>query len=155
MIAVCLPGEAFAALYKCGNVFQDRPCDTTADQQVLKPSGRPMTPPPARVASVPVAGASAPASAAVAPVAAASAPTGPGSVRMSCFRAGEHAQLVQWKREGGASRDNQLSEVRSRRDAIDAASVIHQVYERKGSAIEIRKAIEAMCVQNGGVQAAR
>lgn len=44
---------ASAALFRCGNVFQDRPCESLEQQQVLTP-GRP-APPAARPAPPPAA----------------------------------------------------------------------------------------------------
>jgi hypothetical protein len=34
--AACFCAPASAGLYRCGNVFQDRPCDAGVDQQVLR-----------------------------------------------------------------------------------------------------------------------
>lgn len=35
--AACFALPAGAAMYRCGNVFQDRPCDAQVDQQVIRP----------------------------------------------------------------------------------------------------------------------
>lgn len=35
--AACLALPAGAAMYRCGNVFQDRPCDASVEQQVIRP----------------------------------------------------------------------------------------------------------------------
>jgi hypothetical protein len=43
-------GPAAAALYRCGSVFQDRPCDAGVQQPVLKPDGK-GAPAPAPAAS--------------------------------------------------------------------------------------------------------
>ena len=49
-------GPAAARMYRCGNAFQDRPCDDVEQQQVVKP-GRAL--PPALAASSPRGAASA------------------------------------------------------------------------------------------------
>lgn len=40
VLAALLSAPAQAALYRCGNAFQDRPCDAGVPQQQLRPSGR-------------------------------------------------------------------------------------------------------------------
>lgn len=49
MVAAALAWPAGAAMYRCGNVFQDRPCDDAATQQTIKPgkgAGKPVPRPP-------------------------------------------------------------------------------------------------------------
>ncbi|MEZ0308089.1 MAG: hypothetical protein ACAH21_09190 [Ramlibacter sp.] len=107
------------AVYKCGNVYQDRPCDEKGPQAHLTPGMRPAQ-------STTPAGAPA-AAAAGSPFAAA------------CARVGEEAQKVSWKREGGATREKQLAETPA------SANIIESVYRKRGSAPEIRAAVEAEC----------
>lgn len=119
--ALLLAGNAHA-LYRCGNVFQDRPCDGAA--------------PTAPALSAP---------------AQASPSPGAGATRSSpfaalCTRSGEYAQQVQWKREGGATLEQQLAAVPPGQRA-ELGPVVQSVYARRGSAPEIRAAIEAECVQ--------
>jgi hypothetical protein len=38
-LALCVAAPASAALYRCGNVFQDRPCEVQGQQEVLRPGG--------------------------------------------------------------------------------------------------------------------
>ena len=35
--AACLSAPAGAAMYRCGSTFQDRPCDSAAEQQTIRP----------------------------------------------------------------------------------------------------------------------
>lgn len=122
--AMLLAGPAHA-LYRCGNVFQDRPCDGAAPQQAAPSGGSTASP----GAGVPLA------STRASPHAAA------------CSRAGEHAQRIQWQREGGATMEKQLSELARGREREEIAAIIHSVYSRRGTAPEIRAAVEAECVQ--------
>lgn len=105
------------AVYRCGNVYQDRPCDDNGPQPHLTPGFRaaPPVPSPATTAS---------------PFAAA------------CSRVGEEAQRVAWKREGGATQDTLLAEAAT----SGSRAVIESVYRRRGTAPEIRAALEAECV---------
>src|SRR6188474_1366834 len=86
------------ALYRCGNVFQDKPCES-GNQVILSPSGRPATQAPAAPSAAP-AGA-----AATRPSTSNSA-----SFAIACSRVGEQAQRIVWKREGGATVEQQLAE---------------------------------------------
>jgi len=54
-----------------------------------------------------------------------------------------------WKREGGASRETQLAEIRGQQyyTVQEKKDLIATVYARKGSAMETRKAVEAECLQ--------
>jgi hypothetical protein len=74
-LACCLAAPASAALFRCGNAFQDRPCENPSQQEVLRPvrSGTGIAPTTARAASAPAMAASA---AHVASAPAAAAPAG-------------------------------------------------------------------------------
>jgi hypothetical protein len=113
-----LAGPAAAATYRCGNVFQDRPCDAGVPQQRVLPGGG-------------RSGVAAPAAATGSPFAAA------------CSRVGEQAQRIVWKREGGATLDRQLAEAQGNEEL---AATIQSVYGKRGTAPEIRAAVEAECV---------
>ena len=39
LLAALVGGQAHAAMFRCGNVFQDRPCESEAEQQRVKPGG--------------------------------------------------------------------------------------------------------------------
>jgi hypothetical protein len=69
VLALCAAAPAGAALYRCGNVFQDRPCEAAAAKEAERPASGAL-PAPKRAASAPAAEAAhapqAPASAAAA-----------------------------------------------------------------------------------------
>ena len=128
LLAACtlLVIPAHAMLFRCGNVFQDRPCDGAA----------------------PVAPAAPSAPAAPAPNAPAAAPSPRTGQRFAaaCARTGQFAQNVQWKREGGATLERQMAELPASQRA-ELGEIVQSVYARRGSAPEIRAAVEAECVQ--------
>jgi hypothetical protein len=112
------------AVYRCGNVFQDTPCDGGA---APKAAARP----------APSAAADAPAAA---PVAASKAATGVSPFAGVCARQGKSALDIVWKREAGALREAQRAKSPENGKLIDA------VYDRRGSAQEISAQIEAECI---------
>ena len=61
-----------------------------------------------------------------------------------CARRGERALKIVWARETGATAEQQLAEVPS--SAPDQQRLVTAVYEKRGSAPEIRAAIEADCM---------
>jgi hypothetical protein len=129
LLVLC--GAPALAMYRCGNVFQDKPCESGPEIR-LSPSGRPTAAPPAaRAASAP---ATAPATAT------------PSSFAVACARVGELAQRIVWKREGGATREQQLAERVTGVSQAEHAQTVAAVYARRGSAPEVRAAIEAECV---------
>jgi hypothetical protein len=69
VLAMCAAAPACAALYRCGNVFQDRPCEVPVAKEAERPASAAMAA-PKRAASAPAAeaahAAQPPASAAVA-----------------------------------------------------------------------------------------
>ncbi|MEJ8839151.1 hypothetical protein [Ramlibacter sp. AN1133] len=97
-LALCVAAPASAALYRCGNVFQDRPCDAPVAREVSPPAGgtTPAARRPASAASAEAAhGAHEPASSPARPetagvpapagaVAAASAPARKGPPSLAC-----------------------------------------------------------------------
>lgn len=121
------------ALYRCGNVFQDKPCESGA-QINLSPSGRPQASP------------AAPAAAAAA--AAATRPPAPSSATfaIACSRVGEQAQRITWKREGGATLEQQLAERATALSPEEQAKTVRSVYGRRGGAPDIRSQVEAECM---------
>lgn len=121
------------ALYRCGNSFQDRPCESGPQQELKQvPKAAPAPAAPAPSAAAPAAAASPSAAATYGP---------------ACARIGEHAQRISWKREGGATQEKQLAELPPGADPGEMAAVVRWVYARRGSASELRKAIEAECIQ--------
>jgi hypothetical protein len=127
LIAVVAAGTApgaSAGLFRCGNVFQDRPCESGVQQEILKPgrSG---------------------ASTGGAPTAATKASPYAGV----CGRMGEHAQRMVWQREGGATIERQMADLPRGADRQELQLVLESVYAKRGSATEIRGQVEAECVQ--------
>jgi hypothetical protein len=53
--AVLLAAPASAAMYRCGNNFQDRPCDGAGEQQVIRPGKGAAKALPAASAATPAA----------------------------------------------------------------------------------------------------
>jgi len=118
------------AVYRCGNVYQDTPCDDKGPQTHLTPGMK----------AAPSAARPSPATA-VSPYA---------SV---CSRAGEEAQKVAWKREGGATQEKQLADLASGSSRGATPAIIESVYRKRGTAPEIRAAVEAECVAEKQKQA--
>jgi hypothetical protein len=133
LVLCCAPA---LAQYRCGNVFQDRPCES-GTQINLSPSGRPLPSQP------PVPGA----------VVRSSPPANAATFAIACSRIGEQAQRITWKREGGATQEQQLAERVTMLSPEDHAKTVAAVYARRGSATEIRSAIEADCMAEKEKQA--
>jgi len=134
LLAACCLGAAAQSrgVYRCGNVMQDRPCDGNAPAPSVAPAGGAG----ARPASPPTAGAHMPA---VSP-----------SAERQCVQRGEYAERVAWNREGGALLDRQLAEIPGGVNTIEGsakAAVARRVYATRGSAAEIRAAVQADCLQ--------
>lgn len=123
-----LAASSAHALYRCGNAYQDKPCANSEADTRVTPSGRPAT---TAATSPPAVGAT------QAPAGAAFAHT--------CARWGQEAQKVAWKREAGATQDKQLAELARNGSRDEMAMIIASVYSRRGSAPEIRAAVEAEC----------
>ncbi len=107
------------ALYRCGNVYQDKPCANPESEVRLAPTGRSATGAPA-------------------------AATGTAFAQV-CARMGQEAQKVAWKREAGATQEKQLAELPPGGSREEMTQVIASVYSRRGSAPEIKTAVEAEC----------
>ncbi|OGB34532.1 MAG: hypothetical protein A3F78_01245 [Burkholderiales bacterium RIFCSPLOWO2_12_FULL_61_40] len=98
-------------MYRCGNVYQDRPCEGA---QVGK-EVRNFDPTPKPVASA--------------------------STDSQCRQRGIDSQKIVWSREAGA-----LAEKLMAHASDDEKSLIRDVYSKRGTAPEVRAAIEADCV---------
>lgn len=126
LLLALLAAAPASAIYRCGNVFQDRPCTNGAAQVRLGPSGQ----------ALPSAGSATPAT----------ATAGASPFAVACTRLGQDAQRVAWKREAGATQEKQIAELPANGAREDMIAVITSVYSRRGSAPEIRAAVEAECV---------
>ncbi len=129
LLGAWLAGPAGATMYRCGNVFQDRPCEGGATEQRIVPGGSGTARPGGNPAAP---------GAAVSPFA------------IPCARVGESAQRIVWKREGGATLEKQLNEAHG---DTELAATIQAVYARRGTAPEVRAAIESECVAERTKQA--
>jgi hypothetical protein len=124
-LALLAPGHSFA-LYRCANVFQDRPCDGGDAQAAAAASARPTA------TAKPQAASSANVSAAtISPFA------------MACARVGKSSLEIIWKREAGALREAQYANAEGN---PEHKSLVDAVYEQRGTAPQIRAAIETDCI---------
>lgn len=78
--ALALTGLQAHALYRCGSVYQDRPCDSSVEQKQIMKSGAVIVTPAAPAPKPAAAPAAAPAKAAAAPPVAPAAPAKPPAV---------------------------------------------------------------------------
>jgi hypothetical protein len=122
-LAIC--STSYGA-YRCGNVFQDRPCDAATAQTAAT-----------RAAT---------AKAAVPSAAAVAAPAANSPFAAVCTRLGKSAMDVIWTREAGSTKEKQLQKSPGYLSADDYANMVEAVYARRGSAPEIRASIEADCI---------
>jgi hypothetical protein len=104
-------GTVVAQVYRCGNTYQDRPCDAAQGGKPLNASSG--TP---------------------------SAPAGT-AIDDDCAQRGIAAQRIMWAREAGQTADTQLAAANSSLQR----KLIGSVYRKRGSAPEVRTAIESEC----------
>ena len=121
-----LAAGAAHAVYRCGNVYQDRPCDDKGPQTHLTPG--------VKAAPAPATGGT-PAQ-----------PAGASPFAPACARVGDEAQKIAWKREGGATQEKLMAELANQGSRSETAAIIESVYRKRGSAPEIRAAVEAECI---------
>ena len=116
MLGLPLPLQS-AQMYRCGNVYQDRPCEGAQTG-----------------ASMPGAGAKARADAPAATAAG-------GTMHPVCAQRGSDSQKIVWSRESGATEEKMLA------SAANPAQrqLIADVYRVRGSAPQVRARIEAEC----------
>jgi hypothetical protein len=107
-------------MYRCGNSYQDQPCAGVQQGKVVGNVGT--------------------------PTAAASTQ----AKDAQCSRRGAEALKIVWMRDNGASMERQISDLDSnsafagRRE--EGRQLIESVYSRRGSAPDVRAAIEAECI---------
>ncbi len=116
-VLACTSASA-QTMYRCGNVYQAYPCET-GQGKVVGSVGK------AQSSYTPVSNA-------------------------ECAQRGAETLKIVWAREAGLIRDKALSQVDekplSSAQKAEAKKLITQVYNKRGSAPEIRAAIEADCV---------
>lgn len=117
-IAILIAGSGLAAsasaqtMYRCGNKYQDRPCDGGQPGRAVGSAGT---------------------------------ASQRGASDGDCGQRGIEAQKIMWAREGGATRERLLSDRDARGQPYDSR-LVHDVYSKRGTAAEVRSAIEAECV---------
>ena len=108
-------------MYRCGNSFQDLPCAGAQQGKVVGNVGTP---------------------------AAAAASTQPKDAQ--CTRRGAEALKIVWMRDNGALKERQISDLDSNStfagNREEGRQLIESVYSKRGSAPEVRAAIEAECI---------
>ena len=106
------------SMYRCGSVYQDRPCDG-------KDPGK-------RIGST-----------------ASSEPVYKPAADAECAQRGADTLKIVWRREAGASAQKQMDDIDAQRSphGADQKRLIAAVYNKRGSAPEVRAAIEADCAQ--------
>jgi hypothetical protein len=119
-IGICLSGLGHAqTMYRCGNVYQDRPCDGGQQGKVIGSTGSQQS------AHTPVADA-------------------------ECAQRGANTLKIVWAREAGASAEKQIADIDARRPALprswEEKRLVKDVFNKRGSAPEVRAAIEADCM---------
>jgi hypothetical protein len=98
-------------MYRCGNAYQDRPCEG------VQPSGKE-----------------------VRNFLGSSAQPAKSTADAQCVAAGAESMKVSWARESGMTKEQQLA------NGTHDQWLIETVYLRRGTALEIRSAVEAACV---------
>ena len=118
-LAVCLfsAGAQAQPMYRCGNVYQDRPCTSDVPQRQVPGTGG--------AAKSETVGASKSA-----------------GVDADCKRRGEAAKVVVWGRETGLTASDQNAKATS----AEQRSVIADVYTRRGRSVDIQAGVEADCM---------
>ncbi len=107
---LCCANVSAQHMYRCGSVYQDRPCEGGQQGKRIGSTGSSET-------AKPVADA-------------------------DCAKRGANTLKIVWAREAGASAERQLSDAQG----SDARKLIADVYNKRGSAPEVRAAIEADCM---------
>jgi len=111
LLALGIVEPASAQMYRCGNTYQDHPCEAGTQTKVIRSSSAPQS-------------------------------TAKHSQYPACTPRGASALKIMWAREAGATAERQLSET----NMPDERKLILDVYQKKGTAPEVRAAIEADCI---------
>jgi hypothetical protein len=121
MALLCSASQILAQkMYRCGNVYQDLPCAGAEPSRVVGNTGSAATSSPVAINDA------------------------------QCTQRGADALQIVYKRDSGALREQQISELQSK--SISSArkqeemDLIESVYRKRGSAPEIRAAIQAECI---------
>lgn len=105
------------SMYRCGSVYQDRPCDGKDPGKRIGSTGS-------------------------------QEPAYKPAADSECAQRGADALKIVWRREAGASAQKQMSDidVQNSPRSTDQKRLIADVYNKRGSAPEVRVAIEADCM---------
>jgi hypothetical protein len=118
MLSLFLSAQA-QTMYRCGKQYQDRPCDAGQQGRAV---GNATSSPPGAAASADA----------------------------ECAQRGSDAVKIVWAREAGATQERQFSEIDekplSASRKAQEKSLVAEVYRKRGTAPEVRAAIQADCV---------
>lgn len=131
--AVGSPAWAGGTMFRCGSSYQDRPCDAGQPAKVINSSGVARDQAPAVSPSTPAATTVAPTTAAV-------------KVDAECAALGNRAKQVVWAKESGRTAEVQLAAATS----DDDRRLIADVFNRRGSSLEVRQGVESDCMSSKG-----
>ena len=122
--AFCAPAGA-QKMYRCGSTYQETPCTGNQQGKEIRAAG------PASSQSA-------------------------SSTDAACAQRGAASQKIVWAREAGATAEKALADVESkslsRSQKEEEKRLIEDIYQKRGSAPEIRAAIEADCVADKKLQ---
>lgn len=115
LIAVA-PEASAQPMYRCGGVYQDRPCAAGSSEKVMRSGAGEATPPSTiKLAADP-----------------------------NCIRRGADAQQIVWAREGGKTAEDLSRNAQSDQQR----QLIAEVYAQRGTAPQVRDAIQTQCQSN-------
>ena len=107
-------------MYRCGNSYQDRPCAGAEQGKVMGHVGTPTAAPSTQFKDP------------------------------QCTRRGAEALKIVWMRDNGAAKERQIADLDSNStfagNREEGRQLIESVYSRRGSAPDVRAAIEAECI---------
>ncbi|CAN5213372.1 hypothetical protein BH11PSE11_BH11PSE11_09260 [soil metagenome] len=107
------------SLYRCGSVYQDRPCEGGQQGKIIGSTGN------TTHSAKPTADA-------------------------ECTQKGARTLKIVWSREAGAGAEKQMADIDARQspNSAEEKKLVMEVFARRGSASEVRAAIEADCMQD-------
>jgi len=119
MLLLCSQSVFAADMYRCGSSFQDTPCANSNNSKLIKGAAK-------TTAST-----------------AQSGDLSPIRIDADCKQRGDATKKIMWLREVGKTREQQLESAQDGR----AQALIKDVYNHRGSTIDVRNAIEQECMQ--------
>lgn len=119
ILLLCTQAALAADMYRCGNSFQDTPCANSNNSKVIKGLAK-TTGSPAQNGDL-----------------------SPIKIDADCKQRGDAAKKIMWLREVGKTREQQLESAQDGR----TQALIKDVYNHRGSSVDVRNAIEQECMQ--------